>query len=116
MPDWPGSEADSLMIQARDRVELLGVRYVEFESPTWREDNTFRGWAQFGLRVYGLKGLSAVISLVREVLGQSEDISGREKVMKRAVIKASNLNKKKNKRKGATIRDVLDFVKIWQSC
>lgn len=59
----------------------------------------------------GIKGLSAVISLVREVLGQSEDISGREKVMKRAVIKASNLNKKKNKRKGATIRDVLDLVK-----
>ena len=56
VPDWPGSEADSLMIQARDRVELLGVRYVEFESPTWREDNTFRGWAQFGLRVYGLNG------------------------------------------------------------
>ena len=59
----------------------------------------------------GIKGLSAVISLVREVLGQSEDISGREKVMKRAVIKASNLKKKKNKRKGATIRDVLDLVK-----
>ena len=56
VPDWPGSEADSLMIQARDMVELLGVRYVEFESPTWREDNTFRGWAQFGLRVYGLSG------------------------------------------------------------
>ena len=56
VPDWPGSEADSLMIQARDMVELLGVRQVEFESPTWREDNTFRGWVQFGLRVYGLIG------------------------------------------------------------
>ena len=59
----------------------------------------------------GIKGLSAVISLVREVLGQSEDMSGREKVMKRAVIKASNFKRKKNKRKGATIRDVLDLVK-----
>ena len=55
VPDWPGSEADSIMIQARDRVELLAVRHVEFESPTWRTDNTFRGWPEFGLRVYKIK-------------------------------------------------------------
>ena len=55
MPDWPGSEADSVMIQAKDMVELLAVRQVEFESPTWRGDGTFRGWPEFGLRVYRIK-------------------------------------------------------------
>ena len=59
----------------------------------------------------GIKGLSAVISLVREVLGQPDDTSGRERVMKRGVIKASNLSKKKSKRKGATIGMVLGLVK-----
>ena len=55
VPDWPGSEADSIMIQAGNMVELLGVRKVEFESPPWREDNTFRGWPHFGMRVYRIK-------------------------------------------------------------
>ena len=55
VPDWPGSEADSIMIQARDLVELVAVRHVEFESPPWRKDGTFRGWADFGLRVYRIK-------------------------------------------------------------
>ena len=59
-----------------------------------------------------IKGLSAVISLVREVLGQSEVISGREKVMKRSVIKSSNLKSvKKSRRKEATIGDVLGMVR-----
>ena len=59
-----------------------------------------------------IKGLSAVISLVREVLGQSEVISGREKVMKRSVIKSSNLKSvKKSKGKEATIGDVLGMVR-----
>ena len=30
MPDWPGSEADSVMIQAKDIMELVAVRRVEF--------------------------------------------------------------------------------------
>ena len=53
--DWPGSEADSIMIEAGNMVELLGVRKVEFESPPWREDNTFRGWPHFRMRVYRIK-------------------------------------------------------------
>ena len=58
-----------------------------------------------------IKGLSAVISLIREVLGQSELVSGREKVMKRSVIKSCNLkNKKKSRRKEAVIGDVMDMV------
>ena len=55
MPDWPGSEADSVMIQAKDIMELVAVRRVEFESPVWREDNTFRGWPEFGLRIYHIR-------------------------------------------------------------
>ena len=55
LPDWPGSEADSVMIQAKEIVELVAVRRVEFESPLWRIDNTFRGWPEFGLRIYRIK-------------------------------------------------------------
>ena len=55
LPDWPGSESDSIMIQAKDIVELVAVRRVEFESPGWRIDNTFRGWTDFGLRLYKIK-------------------------------------------------------------
>ena len=55
MPDWPGSEADSIMRQAEGMVVLKGVREVIFESPEWRKDNTFRGMPSFGLRVYEIK-------------------------------------------------------------
>ena len=50
--DWEGSEADSLMRQARGHTELLAIRFMEMESPSWREDNTFRGWPAFGMRIY----------------------------------------------------------------
>ena len=33
VPDWPGSEIDSVMMQATNLVQLLGFRMVEFESP-----------------------------------------------------------------------------------
>ena len=33
VPDWPGSEVDSIMIQARGVVELMGIRKVSFKSP-----------------------------------------------------------------------------------
>ena len=51
----------------------------------------------------GIKGLSAVMSLILEVMGMEERISGREKVLKRSVIKASNLVKKKAKRKEGSL-------------
>ena len=38
LPDWPGSEKDSIMRQAGNLVETMGVRQVEFESPAWRQD------------------------------------------------------------------------------
>ena len=52
VPDWSGSEADSVMRQAREFMELVGVRKLCFESPSWRKDNTFRGVPEFGMRVY----------------------------------------------------------------
>ena len=52
VPDWPGSEADSIMIQAGGLVELMGIRKVSFESPEWRKDNKFRGTPGFGMRLY----------------------------------------------------------------
>ena len=55
VPDWPGSEADSIMIQAGGIVELMGVRGVVFESPEWRKDDTFRGVSTFGMRIYCIK-------------------------------------------------------------
>ena len=55
----------------------------------------------------GIKGLSAVMSLILEVMGMEERISGREKVLKRSVIKASNLVKEKAKRK------VVPWRKCW---
>ena len=52
VPDWPGSEADSVMRQAGEFMELIGVRRLAFESPSWRKDDTFRGRPEFGMRVY----------------------------------------------------------------
>ena len=47
VPDWSGSESDFVMIQAGGLVEFLGIRKVEFDSPIWRTDKTFRGWPSF---------------------------------------------------------------------
>ena len=55
VPDWRGLETDSVMNQASNVVELMADRIVEFESPLWRGDNTFRGWPKFGLRVYRIR-------------------------------------------------------------
>ena len=44
VPDWPGSEVDSIMMQAEGMVVLKGA----FESPEWRKDNTFRGCPVLG--------------------------------------------------------------------
>ena len=52
VPDWPGSELDSVMMQAKEIVELLDIRQLIFESPEWREDATFRGLSGFGIRIY----------------------------------------------------------------
>ena len=56
MPDWPGSEAYSIMRQAGEMVMLKGVREVIFESPEGKKDNIFRGMPSFGMRVYEIKG------------------------------------------------------------
>ena len=45
VPDWPGSETDSVMMQASNLVQLLGIRMVEFESPVWMESLNISGVA-----------------------------------------------------------------------
>ena len=35
-------------------VELKGIRRMDFESPVWRKDDTFRGTPAFGMRIYEL--------------------------------------------------------------
>ena len=57
VPDWPGSETDSVMMQSSNVVQLLGIRMVEFESPVWMESSTFQAWPGFGLRVYRIKNM-----------------------------------------------------------
>ena len=54
VPDWPGSEVDSIMLQARGLVELIGIRKLSFESPVWKKDDTFKGTPAFGMRVYDI--------------------------------------------------------------
>ena len=54
VPDWPGSEVDSIMIQVGVGVELKEIRRVSFESPVWKKDDTFRGTPAFGMRIYEL--------------------------------------------------------------
>ena len=51
-----------------------------------------------------------MMRLILEVMGLEEKISGREKVLKRSVIKASNIVKKKAKRKEGTVEEVLCLV------
>ena len=55
VPDWPGSEADSIMIQASYLVELMGVREFSFESPEWRKEDTFCGIPVSKMRLYRIK-------------------------------------------------------------
>ena len=66
---------------------------------------------RLGVSASGIKGLSAVMSLVLEVMGMEERISGRERVLKRSVIKSSNLVRKKAKRKEGSLEEVLALVK-----
>ena len=55
VPDWPGSEVDCLIQQARKVVQLEAVMELEFESPLWREDNTFRGWPNFAMKIFRIR-------------------------------------------------------------
>ena len=55
-----------------------------------------------------VRGISAVISLLKEVLGEEDACSGRERMLKRALAKESNLMKKK--RKTGTLGDVESLV------
>ena len=62
------------------------------------------------LSVGSVRGISTVISLLKEVMGEEDACSGRERILKRALAKESNLVKKKRKRKTGTMGDVESLV------
>ena len=65
-----------------------------------------------GLSVATIRGVSAVMSMIREAMGMKEDASGRERTLKRSLAKEKNLEKKrKKKRRAGTIGDVKALVK-----
>ena len=64
-----------------------------------------------GISAAGLRGISAVIAMVNELMGLSDMTSGRERTIKKSVIKEVNLKKvHKEKRRPGTIRDVKAIV------
>lgn len=64
-----------------------------------------------GVSAATLRGISAVVSLVRELMGKPEDLSGRERTSKKSVIKETNLVRvQEEKRKGGTIKEVKAVV------
>ena len=65
-----------------------------------------------GLSVATIRGVSAVMSMIREAMGIKEDASGMERTLKRSLAKEKNLEKKsKKKRRAGTIGDVKALVK-----
>ena len=61
------------------------------------------------LSIGSVRGISAVISLLKEVMGEEDACSGRERILKKAWAKESNVVKKK-KRKTGTMGDVESLV------
>jgi hypothetical protein len=57
-----------------------------------------------------VKGISAVVAMIREAMGEESSVSGREKVIKRSLFKEDNLTRRKRVRKAATARDVHKLV------
>jgi hypothetical protein len=62
------------------------------------------------ISVASMRGISAVISLLQEVMGEEEISSGREKTLKKALAKESNLEVVKRKREPGTWSDVKALV------
>ena len=62
-----------------------------------------------------MRGISAVISLLQEVMGEEEISSGREKTLKKALAKESNLEVKRRKREPGTWGDVKALVQEAES-
>ena len=60
------------------------------------------------LSIGSVRGISAVISLLKEVMGEEDACSGRERISKKALAKESNLVKRK--RKTGTMGDVESLV------
>ena len=57
-----------------------------------------------------IRGISAVIAMVREAMGEDAGVSGRERMIKKSIMKEDNLKKKKKSRKAAVAEDVFKLV------
>ena len=58
-----------------------------------------------------MRGISAVVSLIREAMGRPEDRSGRQRMIKMSIIKERSLVRvKKEKRKAGSIKEVKALV------
>jgi hypothetical protein len=57
-----------------------------------------------------IRGISAVIAMIREAMGEESGVSGRERIIKKSVLKEDNLKKKKKSRKAAVAKDVFKLV------
>ena len=53
-PDWPRSEVVSIVERETEYWRLEEKVRTEFKSPSWMESGTFRGWAEFSMRIYSL--------------------------------------------------------------
>ena len=52
--DWLGSEVVSIVERETEYWRLEEKVRTEFESPSWMESDTFRGWVEFSLRIYSM--------------------------------------------------------------
>ena len=65
-----------------------------------------------GFTAAKVRGISAVLALINEVMGTTEVVSGRERTIKKGLMKESNLlAKKKRKREVGVWHDVEEIIK-----
>ena len=74
----------------------------------WGEEERCALWVEAGeagVSAAGRRGLSAMVSIVRELMGMSDEVSGRERTIRESMIKEVNLVKvQKEERKAGTIQ------------
>ena len=93
-----------------------GIFRMEAEVSIFRmeEEQRCAIWVEAGLAgisAAGVRGISAVINMIRELMGLGDTTSGRERTIKKSVVKEMNLKKvQKEKRRPGTIRDVKAIV------
>ena len=105
MSSYQSSYKRLLGLCERAKVSIFGLN-EESRCELWMEAS------ESGLSAASLRGVCAVVSLVRDVMGMKEDCSGREKTLKRSLVKERNLEKKtKTQRKAGSIQELKALVK-----